>query len=678
MHQRRRRLTSALVVVATVFAVLLSHHLISPQATLATSALLQPAPTPPRNYFDYFGRVLDFQQGSKLALRKGLNPYDPISYQRIGAVRVNNQLRKTGENIFFNRGIGNPFLGRIFGNILGPITPEINEAIRNLQGQPTTNLQIALQKDLPLGSRVYAKGTVINTGIDVKPGGQVFGFSPTFGLTCATCHATLSGTPNAKTLEGVPNGDLNIPFLLALASNTSSGFARLDFNPLDPKYQGNGKTILDSSGRSVRLPDPQKFEAAFDDAVLNVPSGNFESSPDNISNTTQIPSIFTFKTGPYGFDGQFAVGPFAGLSSITNAVHSSELNLVAASQLSQETIGIDREVYLGTLLQNAADPSIRLPSGSPVKPSEWLRKVAPDALQAELENEIPAPGTGTYPNLRPSLFTYNGGIFSPKTNQSNDIASGPFLFAVNAMSAWQNSLSAPPNRSLENEAALKSGSVHRGAVVFQKANCATCHIPPYFTDNVIHPISEIKSNPARAINRLAFPKLLVPPKLYALNTPVPIPANAEVINVPTKGISDTPTTLPKGILPNGGYKTLSLLGINFSAPYLHDGGVSVRKNSLQIDASGNVTVTDPTGLGLPGTLRQGISPDSASSLRALVDSKLRSQVVAANKGEPELVRGNLDGTGHNFYVDRTTGFTVKQQTDLVNFLMALDNDPGRF
>jgi hypothetical protein len=675
MHRRRRRFLSALVVAATVFAVLLSHQLISPQATLATTALLQPAPTPPKNYFDYFGRVLSFPKAARLVWRKGLSPLDPTSYQRIGAVRVNRQLLESGENIFFNRDIGNPFLGRIFGDIFGPISPELNEAIKKLQGQPTTNLQIVLQKDLSLGSRVYAKGTVIKTGIDVKPGGQVFGLSPTSGLTCATCHATLSA--NSENLKGVPNGDLNIPFLLALASNTSSGFARLDFNPLDPKYQGNGKTILDSRNQLVRLPDPKKFEAAFDDAVLAVPSGNFESSPDNINNTTQIPSTFTFKAGPYGFDGQFAVGPFAGLSSITNAVHTSELNLVAASQLSQETLGIDREVYLGTLLQNAADPSIRLPAGSAVKPSEWLRKVAPDAFKAELEDEIPGPGTGTYPNLRPNLFTYNGEIFSPKTNQSDDIASGRFLFAVNAMAAWQNSLTSPPNRSLENGEALKSGSVQRGAAVFQKANCATCHIPPYFTDNIIHPISQVKTNSARAINRLSFDKLLVPPKLYTLNTPVPIPANAETINIPTKGISDSPTTLPKGILPNGGYKTISLLGINFSAPYLHDGGVSVRKNSLKIE-SGKVTVADPTGLGLPGTLRQGISADSASSLRALVDSNLRSQVIAANKAEPELVRGNLDGTGHNFYVDGTTGFTVKQQTDLVNFLMALDNDPGRF
>ena len=676
MRRHRRKFLSALMLIAMLFALLLSNQLIFPQATLATNALLQPALTPPQNYFDYFGKILTVPQAAKLVWDKGLNPQDPISYQRIGAVRVNKQLLQAGENIFFNREIGNAFLGRIFGSVFAPIAPEVNQAIANLQGQPTTNLQIVLQKDLRLGSRVYPQGTVIKTGLDVKPGGQVFGLSATAGLTCATCHATLSA--NGEPLKGAPNSDFNIPFLLALASNTASGFARLNFDPLDPKYQGNGKTILDSRDRLVRLPDPQKFEAAFDDAVLAVPAGNFESSPDKISNTTQIPSVFTFKTGPYLFDGQFAVGPFGGLSAITNAVHSSELNLVAASQLSQQMIGIDREVYLGTILQNAADPTIRLPQGLPVKPSQWLRQVAPDVFQAELENEIPAPGTGRYPNLRPNLFTYNGQIFSPNTNKPDDIASGTFLFADNAMAAWQNSLTSPPNRSLENGEALKSGSVRRGARVFQKANCATCHIPPFFTDNVIHPLKEINTNPARAKSRLTLNKLLVPPKLYTFNTPVPIPANAEVIKVPTRGISDTPTTLPKGILPDGGYKTISLLGLHFSAPYLHDGGVAVRKNSIQIDPSGKVTVTDPSGLGLPGTLRKGISADSAASLRALVDRKLRSKVVAANKAEPELVRGNLDGTGHNFYVDRTTGFTLNQQTDLINYLLALDNDPGNF
>ncbi len=354
------------------------------------------------------------------------------------------------------------------------------------------------------------------------------------------------------------------------------------------------------------------------------------------------------------------------------------LRYLAAAQLSDEILGIDPEVYLGTVLQNAADPKIRLPEGKTVKPSEWLRQIAPNPYQAELEDQVPSPDNGDYPNLKPSLVTYNGLFFSPNTNKPDDIASGPFWYAANAMAAFQNSLLPPPNRSPENQQALKSGSVQRGAKVFEQANCATCHIPPFFTDNIIHPISEIGTNPARAESRLALNDLLVPPKLYTFNTPVPIPVDAETIDVPTEGISDTPTTLPKGMLPDGGYKTTSLLGVSYSAPYLHDSGVAVGKDSLKVAPNGSFVVVDPSGLGLTGTLSQSKPADSANSLRALVDSQLRSQVVAANQANPALARSNLDGTGHEFYVDRTTGFTPRQQTDLINFLLALDDNPSSF
>jgi mono/diheme cytochrome c family protein len=548
------------------------------------------------------------------------------------------------------------------------------QSLRKLGGQPTTNLQVTLQKDLKLGSRTFTSGTVINTGIDVEKGGKsLFGFEN--GLSCAACHVTLSA---GERLVGVPNSDLNIAFLIALATNSASGFARLDFDPLDPKYQGNGKTILDSRNNFVKLPDPQKFEDAFDDALLDLPAGNFESSPDKIDNTTQIPSLFTFRTGPYTADGQFAVGPFAGLSSITSAVHSSELNLAAAAQLSQETIGIDPEVYLGTILQNAADPKFRLPEGEPVKPSVWLRQIAPDPNQTELSEQPPAPDTGSYPNLKPTLFTYNGLVFSPNTNQPNDLAAGKYLSAANAMAAFQNSLVPPSNRSPENKQALESRSVVRGARVFKQAKCITCHISPFFTDNVIHPIREIGTNPARAKSRLALDKLLVPPKLYTFNTSVPIQPGAEVIDIPTEDISDKPTTLPKGLLPDGGYKTTSLLGLYFSAPYLHDSGVAVSKDSLKVESDGSFSVVNSNGLGLPGTLSQGKPADPANSLRALVDKELRAQVIVANKANPGLVRSNLDGTGHEFYVDRTTRFTPTQQTDLINFMLALDDNPGNF
>ncbi|MCC5608262.1 hypothetical protein LC612_16070 [Nostoc sp. CHAB 5834] len=667
------------VFIISVFGILLSNWLMTSQTAFAKIDLLQPAPTQPLGYYDYFGKLLSPQEASQLVVNKGLDPKNPISYQRVGAVKITKELIAQGEDIFFNRKIGDTFgLQGVFGFAQGfnKISNELGVAIASLQGQPTTNLKITLQKDLTIGSRTFPRGTVIPTGLKILKGQSVaLGNTASGDLTCALCHATLS---NGKVIPGVPNGELAIPLFIALAPNTAAGFARLNFNPLDPQYKGNGKTIIDSKGNKVELADPEKLEKAFDDAVLDVPFGHFESSPDGIRNTTQIPNIFTFKDHPYLADGQFAVGPFAGLSAITNAVHSSEINLFAAAQLSAKTLGIDPEVYIGTLLQNATVPSLRLPEGVIVKPSEWLRKIAPNAIQAELEDQIPAPGTGTYPNLRPSLFTYNGLVFSPNTQKPGDIASGTFLFADNAMSAFQNSLVPPANQTPENWQALTSNSVKRGAKIFEKANCATCHIPPFFTDNIIHPLDEIRTNSARAQSRLGLNKLLVAPKLYTFNTPVPIPANAEVLDVPTQGISDTPTTLPKGILPKGGYKTNSLRGLYLSAPYLHDGGVAVRAGSLKVNSDGNFTVVNKTGLGLSGTLSQGIPADPASSLRALIDRKLRALVVKANKVNPSLVRSNLDGTGHDFYVDKQAGFNSNQQADLINFLLALDDNPGSF
>ncbi|MBW4604461.1 MAG: hypothetical protein KME29_34065 [Calothrix sp. FI2-JRJ7] len=669
------------VFIISTVGILLSNWLMTNQTVLAKADFLQPAPSQPLDYYDYFGKLLSPQEAAEVVINKELDANDPTSYQRVGAVKITKELIAQGENIFFNRKIGDTFgLQGVFGFAQGinRISDELNIAIANLQGQSTTNLKITLQKDLTLGSQTFRSGTVIPTGLKIQKGKVVpLGNTPNGDFTCALCHATLSN--DDKILAGVPNGEIAFPFFIALAPNTAAGFARSGLNPLDPQYKGNGKTIIDSKGNKVELPDPEKFEKAFDDVVLDAPFGHFESSPDGIENTTQIPSIFTFKNHPYTFSGDFAVGPFAGLSAFNIGVHSSEINILAAAQLSSEILGIDPEVYIGTFLQNAAIPNLRLPEGTIVKPSEWLRGViAKNPLQAELEDQIPAPGTGTYPNLQPSLFTFNGLVFSPNTGKADDIASGSFLFAANAMSAFQNSLVPPANQSQENWQALNSNSVKRGAKVFEKANCATCHIPPFFTDNIIHPLDEVGGNPARAQSRLKLNKLLVPPKLYTFNTPVPIPESAEVLDVPTQGISDSPTTLPKGTLPKGGYKTTSLRGLYLSAPYLHDGGVAVRAGSLKVDRNGSFTIVEKSGLGLTGTISQGIPADAASSLRALVDRELRAKVVEANKANPSLVRSNLDGTGHNFYVDRLAGFNPNQQTDLINFLLALDDVPGSF
>ena len=674
-RQRRHLVFLGIVVVCSLMGWLASVGLTDVPIARATSPLLATPPKQPLGSYDYFGKVLSPDEAATLVQTKGLNPHDPKSYLKIGAVHITQKLLDVGENIFFERKIGDTFgLQRVFGFQLGlaSILPDLQTAIGAQRGNSTSNLPITLSREIRIGSQVFPQGTRFPTGFDVLKGGTLpIGLKSTGEITCALCHVAL--TPKGKQLKGLPNGDLAIPFLIALAPNSAAGFARVNLNPLDPRFQGkgNGKIILDSKGQQVKLPDPKIFEQVFDDLVLAVPFGHFESSPDGIFNTTQIPPLFTFKAGPYTAGGEFAVGPFGGLAALTNGVHSSEINLLAAAQRSAETTGIDREVYLGTILQNAPDSTIRLPDRI-VKPSEWLRKVAPDLMNAELEDQVPAPGLGSYPNLNPSLLTYNGLVFSPDTRDRSDIANGTFFFANNAMSAWQNSLVPPPNRSRANFNALSSGSVDRGAEVF-KSSCLTCHRSPFFTDNKIHPIAEIKTNPARAKSRLKQNALLVAPKMYSLNTPVPIPAKATVLDVPTAGISNQPNQLPNGLLPDGGYKTPSLLGLYLTAPYLHDGGVAVRKNTLAVADNGTYQIMDRSGLGLSGTLSQGILPDASASLRALIDRNLRAQVVRANQSNPALKVSNLDGSGHDFYVEG-----AQRQQDLINFLLALDDEPGKY
>ncbi|MHC5826499.1 MAG: hypothetical protein ACYT04_64210, partial [Nostoc sp.] len=206
------------------------------------------------------------QEASQLVVNKGLNPNNPISYQRVGAVKITQELIAQGEDIFFNHKIGDTFglqgvLG--FGLGIATILPEFQTAIVKLQGQPTKNFQIILEKNITLGSRTFPQGTVINTGLKMEKGGTFpigLGITPKIDVSCAACHVSLSN--KGERLLGVPNGEIATPLLVALSPNTAAGFARLNFNPLDPQYKGNGKTIIDSKGNKVELPDPEKFEKA--------------------------------------------------------------------------------------------------------------------------------------------------------------------------------------------------------------------------------------------------------------------------------------------------------------------------------------------------------------------------------------------------------------------------------
>ncbi|MEO1302219.1 MAG: hypothetical protein AAFV36_03465 [Myxococcota bacterium] len=615
--------------------------------------------------FDWFGKNVSF--------------FDVLLNPRIdpdAVFPVNEFRREQGRIVFFQEEIGDDFgLQKVLGLADGfrAVVPEIVIAIAALKGEPTSNLEIELLRDLTVGDRTLRKGDRLSTGLDVEPGGILpIGLRLDLNITCAICHAAVDES-TGELLSGVPNGDLNIPAFIALAPNTAAALGRLSVDIEDPAlYDGTGKRVIDSDGNVVELPNPQLLELATDRVVAAVPPGHFESAIDRVTNTTQIPPVWTRGVGPYAFEGSGAVGPFAGLTSLNNAVHSSEINILAVP-FNGELLDIDREVYLGVLLQNAADPAFRLPAGDPVVPSEFLRQLIPDPRDGELEDQVVGPSSGDYPNLLPTLFTYNGLLWSPDTGEF-DLGSGRFLEAANAMSVYQNSLDPPPNKTSANRAALIDGKVDAGAQVFVAAGCDVCHPAPFYTDNQVHPNSLIQANPARADSRRPADGFLSPPQLYGFNERVPIRPDAKVIDVPFDGVTDDPSRLPF-VARDGGYKTLTLRGLHVTAPYLHDGGVAVSSDALSIQSDGSFSVVDPSGLGLPGTNYSGRPADPANSLRALLDSTLRAQVVRVNQALVPPGQ-NLEGRGHNFWVDRTTGFSSTEQADLIAFLLALDDDPA--
>ncbi len=83
-----------------------------------------------------------------------------------------------------------------------------------------------------------------------------------------------------------------------------------------------------------------------------------------------------------------------------------------------------------------------------------------------------------------------------------------------------------------------------------------------------------------------------------------------------------------------GYKTPGLVGLWWSAPYLHDGGVAVGPGESVVGV---------------GNLRARDTPlDPRASLRALVDRELRARVIAANHADTARWELHVRGVGHEF------------------------------
>jgi hypothetical protein len=518
-----------------------------------------------------------------------------------------------------------------------------------------------LDEDVTIGGRSFKKGTLLNTGLDVPARSLLpLGMRPSIGqgklrvgITCALCHASVDNR-TGRILEGAPNIDINTGLVLAFATNSAAMFRQTDINPT--KIAQGEHTYIDANGQESRLPDAKALEDAVDAALLTWPPGNFDSTGTLVNNPSQIPSSYTFGAWPYGWSGHAAIGWFHGLTTLNSNVHGTNSDGTAGADASLPLLGIDKETYLGTLLQNAANPALRLPDGA--KPSEFFDEIDPTPGEPAINQVIRMPG---YPKGSPFMLD---GLMANSPGK-------PVGEQLNGMSAWQNTLAPPPNLS------TNVASVERGAAIFNRASCVECHSGRYFTNNDVIPQNEIGTQPSRAPTLEAFARSFTEPQTYPNSLSAPVPPDSPVLKVPTDITPQSVTQLAFAINnPAGGYKVPSLIGLYVTAPYLHDGGVAAGAEALKRDTEGNgFTVANPDQLGMAGTLLQGIQPDPGASLRVLVDRNLREQMVAANRANPDLQRSNVDGSGHNYWVDAESGFTIQDQTDLIEFLLSLDDNP---
>lgn len=172
---------------------------------------------------------------------------------------------------------------------------------------------------------------------------------------------------------------------------------------------------------------------------------------------------------------------------------------------------------------------------------------------------------------------------------------------VLALAAWQDALRPP-------EVVVDAAAAARGREVFARAGCDRCHSGPAYTTQEVLPLARLGTDPARASGQ-------------------------------------------------AGYKIPGLIGLWWSAPYLHDGGVAVGPGESVV------------GVGNVRARRLPIDP--RASLRALLDRELRARVIAANHADAARWDVHVRGVGHEFWVDPGAGFTPAEQTALVEFLLSL-------
>lgn len=582
-----------------------------------------------------------------------------------GAIAITPDLIDLGRKAFYTETFGNEYF---FTDVVGAINGPINlltmaKAIVALGGKPTTNLQIPLEEDVVVGGRTFTKGTLLNTGLDVPTGSmlplgmetKVKGGKIRVGITCTACHATID-PDTGHIREGAPNIDLDTGLLQAFATNSAAMFRQTGINPVSTTIPVGDHTYIDEFGQQTQLPDAKALEDAVDAQLLAWMPGNFDSTLDNRNNPAQIPATYTFGTYSYGWSGHSSIGWFQGLTTLNSNVHATNSDPTTGVDSSQALLRIDKETYLGVILQTAANPQFRLPEGA--RPTEFFHTIDPTPGEPGINEVIRMPG---YP--KGSRFMLDGLMAN-----SPGVPVGKQL---NGMSAFQNTLAPAPHE------AGAIATLQQGATIFDRAGCVSCHSGRFFTNHDVIPAGEIKTQPSRASALASLPQIFVPPQTYPANVPVPLPTAPPILSIPTNITSERVRDLAFAIGdPAGGYKVQSLIGLYLTPPYLHDGGVAAGAKALEVTADGHYRVADPAQLGPGGTVIQHIAPDPEASLRVLLDRDLRQAVIEANQHHPDLQTINVDGRGHHYWVDATAGFSPQEQTALIQFLLSLDDNPA--
>lgn len=430
--------------------------------------------------------------------------------------------RQAGREAFYRDSFGNTvFLSDVVGLLDGGLQPaQVLKALLLLQGQGTGNLRVAVSRPTIIGYRSFRPGDMIDTGLDVPRGGWLpLGVRLDWqrgrlrvGLTCAACHAAVDPA-SGRVVDGAPNADLNLGLLLALAPNSAALFPRVAMPAVAPYLTDRGRSVATSDGRTRLLPEPAPFEADIDALLAAWPAGSLDTTPDLVGNPVQIPDLFNTGTQPAGWSGDLAV---------TDRHHGLG-DGTADADGAPRLFGLDPEVHLGILLQNA-----------------------PGALR----------------------FTPGGGPPSARLPPRRPAADGT------ALAAFVASLRPPLPQQADTEAAAA------GRQVFLRAGCARCHDGPTLSNDTVVPVAVLGAEPSR-----------------------------------------------------DGYRVKGLIGLAWSAPYLHDG--------------------------------------SSASLAVLLDRSLRAPLQAELRSSAAARASHVTGQGHGWWVDAQAGYAAAEQQALIAYLLSL-------